>query len=242
MEVTDPQFWIAVFQIVAIDIALGADNAVVIALACRHLPENKRNQGIFWGATGAIGIRVLLVFFALKLLSLPYLKIGGGVLLLWIGVKLLLPEPARPVGENEPVVKGGETTLLGVIRTIIIADTVMSLDNVMGIAGAARDDLALVVFGLLFSIPIIVWGSKLVMRWIERFPVIVVIGAGLLGWIAGGLLTGDTISREWVATQAAYLQWLAPAACSLLVIVTGKWLTARMQKKVQLTAGLPGKE
>lgn len=133
--------------------------------------------------------------------------------------------------------KGGATTLPGVIRTIIIADTVMSLDNVMGIAGAARDSLALVIFGLLFSVPIIVWGSKLVMKWIERFPVIVVIGAGLLGWIAGDLLTGDTISQEWVATQAAYLQWLVPAACSLLVIGTGKWLTARIQKK---SAGIHG--
>ncbi len=101
MEVTDPQFWVAVFQIVVIDIALGADNAVVIALACRHLPEHKRNQGIFWGAAGAIGIRILLVFFALKLLTLPYLKITGGLLLLWIGVKLLLPEPAGPAGEGE---------------------------------------------------------------------------------------------------------------------------------------------
>ena len=241
MEVVDPQFWVAVFQIIVIDIALGADNAVVIALACRHLPENKRSQGIFWGATGAIGIRVLLVFFALKLLSLPYLKIGGGLLLLWIGVKLLLPEPAGPVGENESMVKGGATTLLGVIRTILIADTVMSLDNVMGIAGAARDDLGLVVFGLLFSVPIIVWGSKLVMKWIERFPIIVVIGAGLLGWIAGGLLTSDAVSQEWVESQAAYLQWLMPVICSLLVIVTGKWLTARMQKKAQLAMGFSEK-
>ncbi|WP_350282349.1 TerC family protein [Nitrosomonas sp.] len=239
MEVTDPQFWIAVFQIIAIDIALGADNAVVIALACRNLPENKRNQGIFWGTAGAIVIRILLVFFALQLLALPYLKIIGGLLLLWIGVKLLLPEPAS---ESGPVVKGGATTLPGVIRTIIIADTVMSLDNVMGIAGAARDSLTLVIFGLLFSVPIIIWGSKLVMKWIERFPVIVVIGAGLLGWIAGDLLTGDTVSQEWVATRAVYLQWLVPAACSLLVIGIGKWLTIRIQKKAQMSMDLLGKD
>src|SRR5690606_26711411 len=105
------------------------------------------------------------------------------------------------------------TTLLGAIRTIIVADAVMSLDNVMGIAGAARDSLMLVIFGLVFSVPIIIWGSKLVMKWMERFPVIVVIGAGLLGWIAGSMLTTDTISREWVEAQAVWLQWLVPAGC-----------------------------
>jgi len=239
MEVTDPQFWIAVLQIVAIDIALGADNAVVIALACRHLPEHKRNQGIFWGAAGAIGIRVLLVFFALQLLTLPYLKIAGGVLLLWIGVKLLLPEPAS---ESGPIVKGGATTLPGVIKTIIIADTVMSLDNVMGIAGAARDSLALVIFGLLFSVPIIVWGSKLVMKWIERFPVIIIIGAGFLGWVAGGLLIGDAVSQEWFDTQSAILQWGVPITCSLLVIGAGKWLAARTQKKARASMDLLEKD
>ena len=140
------------------------------------------------------------------------------------------------------MVKGGATTLPGVIKTIIIADTVMSLDNVMGIAGAARDDLMLVIFGLLFSVPVIVWGSKLVMKWIERFPVIIVIGAGFLGWVAGGLLTGDTVSREWVDAQPAYLQWLVPAVCSFGVIVTGKWLTARIQKKARLTVDLLKKE
>jgi YjbE family integral membrane protein len=234
MEITDSQFWIAVFQIIAIDIVLGADNAVVIALACRRLPEKQRNQGIFWGMVGAIGIRVLLVFFALNLLTLPYLKIIGAVLLLWIGIKLLLPEPAN---EGEPVIKSSPT-LLGAIRTIIIADTVMSLDNVMGIAGAARDSLALVIFGLVVSVPIIVWGSKLVMRWMERFPFIVVIGAGLLGWIAGEMLTTDTISREWIETQAAYLHWLVPAGSALLVIGTGKWLAARAHKRMQAAIDL----
>jgi len=240
MEITDLQFWGAVFQIIAIDIALGADNAVVIALACRNLPENRRNQGIFWGMAGAIGIRVLLVFFALQLLALPYLRIVGAFLLVWIGIKLLLPEPATR--ESGSIVKGGAATLPSVIKTIIVADTVMSLDNVMGIAGAARDSLALVIFGLLFSVPIIIWGSKLVMKWIERFPVIVIMGAGLLGWIAGGLLTTDVVSREWVDTQAAYLHWLAPLGCSLLVIGIGKWLATRILKRTSVTADLLGKD
>lgn len=240
MEVTDLQFWVAVFQIIAIDIALGADNAVVIALACRNLPESKRNQGIFWGIVGAIGIRVLLVFFALQLLTLPYLKITGAFLLLWIGVKLLLPESAT--NGSGSIVKGGATTLPGVIRTIVVADTVMSLDNVMGIAGAAKDDLSLVIFGLLFSVPIIVWGSKLVMKWMERFPIIIIVGAGLLGWIAGGLLTTDTVSQEWVDTQAAYLHWLAPVGGALLVISAGKWLAARIYKKRGVSVDLLKKD
>jgi len=240
MEITDLQFWGAVLQIIAIDIALGADNAVVIALACRNLPENKRNQGILWGMAGAIGIRVLLVFFALQLLALPYLRIIGAFLLVWIGIKLLLPEPA--VSESKSIAKGGATTLSGVVKTIIVADAVMSLDNVMGIAGAAKDSLALVIFGLLLSVPIIIWGSKLVMKWIERFPVIIIMGAGLLGWIAGGLLTTDVVSKEWVDTQAAYLHWLAPSGCSLLVIGVGKWLATRILKRTRVAADLLGKD
>jgi len=237
MEWTDSQFWVAVFQIIAIDIVLGADNAVVIALACRRLPEKQRNQGIFWGVVGAIGMRFLLVSFALNLLTLPFLKIVGAILLLWIGVKLMLPEPA-----SKGLVVSDNPTLLGAIKTVIIADTVMSLDNVIGIAGAARDSLVLVMFGLVFSVPIIVWGSKLIMKWMERFPIIVVIGAGLLGWIAGGMLTTDTVSQEWVETQAAYLHWLIPACSALLVVGIGKWLAVRMHKKTLTTIDLVNRD
>lgn len=238
MEITDPQFWVAVLQIIAIDIALGADNAVVIALACRRLPERQRNFGIFWGITGAIGIRVLLVFFALHLLTLPFLKITGAVLLLWIGIKLLLPEPAD---EGGPVIDSS-TTLSGAIKTIIVADTVMSLDNVMGIAGAARDSIELVIFGLIFSVPIIVWGSKLVMRLMERFPIVIVIGAGLLGWVAGDMLTTDTVVREWIDLHAAFLHWLAPVFFVVLVIAVGKWLAAAQYKKIHAISGPLEKE
>lgn len=237
MEMTDSLFWVAVFQIIAIDIVLGADNAVVIALACRRLPETQRNRGIFWGMVGAIGMRIMLVFFALHLLALPFLKIIGALLLLWIGVKLLLPEPAS----DGPIVRDSPT-LFGAIRTIIIADTVMSLDNVIGIAGAARDSLALVTFGLVFSVPIIVWGSKVIMKWMERFPVIVIIGAGLLGWIAGGMLTTDTVTQDWVETQAAYLHWLVPACGALLVVATGKWLTAKIHKKLRTPVDLVNRD
>jgi YjbE family integral membrane protein len=226
MDFASPQFWVAVLQIIAIDIVLGGDNAVVIALACRRLPEKQRNLGIFWGVFGAIGLRVLLVFFALNLLAIPFLKIIAALLLLWIGTKLLQPEPHANGHKVD-----ASTTLLGAIRTIIIADAVMSLDNVIAIAGAARDSIGLVVFGLLVSVPIIVLGSKLVMKLMDRFPVTIAIGAGLLGWIAGDMSVTDAASKEWVNTNAAYLHWLAPACGALLVVVTGKWLAARTRAK-----------
>jgi YjbE family integral membrane protein len=226
MDFASPEFWLAVLQIIAIDIVLGGDNAVVIALACRHLPEKQRNLGIFWGVFGAIALRVILVFFALNLLAIPFLKIVAAMLLLWIGTNLLQPEPDHTGHEI-----AANTTLLGAIRTIIIADAVMSLDNVVAIAGAARDSIGLVVIGLIVSVPIIVWGSKLVMKLMDRFPVIVVIGAGLLGWIAGGMSVTDAASKEWVNANAAFLQWLAPIFGALLVIVTGKWLATRTRAK-----------
>jgi YjbE family integral membrane protein len=226
MDIATPEFWIAVLQIIAIDIVLGGDNAVVIALACRRLPEKQRNIGIFWGVFGAIGLRVILIFFALTLLAVPFLKIIAGLLLLWIGIKLLQPEP-----ESGEQTIDASTTLLGTIRTIVIADAMMSLDNVVAIAGAARDSLGLVVFGLLVSVPIIVWGSKVVMKLMDRFPIIIVIGAGLLGWIAGGMGTTDAQSREWITIHAPFLHWLAPLCGALLVVRVGKWQAARAQAK-----------
>ena len=227
MDFDNPQFWIAVVQIIAIDIVLGGDNAVVIALACRRLPEQQRKLGIMWGVAGAIALRVVLIFFALNLLAVPYLKVVGAALLIWIGVKLLQPESE---GEHEI---DASTTLLGAIKTIIVADAVMSLDNVIAIAGAAKDDLGLVVFGLVISVPIIVWGSQLVMRMMDRFPVTIMIGAGLLGWIAGDMTVTDVVTKDWVDTQARYLHWVAPAALALLVIATGKMLAARKQPEIR---------
>lgn len=232
MDFDNPQFWIAVVQIIAIDIVLGGDNAVVIALACRRLPEQQRKLGIMWGVAGAIALRVVLIFFALNLLAVPYLKVVGAALLIWIGVKLLQPESE---GEHEI---DASTTLLGAIKTIIVADAVMSLDNVIAIAGAAKDDLGLVVFGLVISVPIIVWGSQLVMRMMDRFPVTIMIGAGLLGWIAGDMAVTDVVTKDWVDTQARYLHWVAPAALALLVIATGKMLAARKQPEIRSVVDL----
>ncbi|MER0204854.1 YjbE family integral membrane protein [Nitrosomonas oligotropha] len=225
MAFDSPQFWLAVLQIIAIDIVLGGDNAVVIALACRRLPEQQRKLGIFWGVFGAILLRVVMIFFALSLLTMPYLKIVGAVLLVWIGIKLLQPEPE---GAHEI---DASTTLVGAIKTIIVADAVMSLDNVIAIAGAAKDDIGLVIFGLVVSVPIIVWGSQMVMKVMDRYPVTIAIGAGLLGWIAGDMAVTDVVTKEWVSTQAKYLQWIAPASVALLVIAAGKLLAARKPVK-----------
>ena len=225
MDIVSPEFWVAVLQIIAIDIVLGGDNAIVIALACRRLPEDQRNRGIFWGVFGAIALRVVLISFALTLLAIPFLKIIGALLLVWIGIKLLQPEPENSTHEVD-----ASTTLLGAIKTIIIADAVMSLDNVIAIAGAAKDSVGLVIFGLIVSVPIIVWGSKLIMRLMDRFPIIIIIGAGLLGWIAGDMAITDVAINEWVSTNAIFLHWFSPICGALIIVITGKLLATRSLK------------
>jgi YjbE family integral membrane protein len=216
MELASPEFWIAVGQIIAIDVLLGGDNAVVIALASRRLHDAQRRQAIFWGMFGAVGLRVVLIFFALQLLQIPFLKIVGGLLLLWIGVKLLMPQDEGGHDIN------AATSLGGAIRTIVVADAVMSLDNVIGIAAAAKDSLALVVFGLLVSIPIIVWGSRFVLKLMDRFPLVIVGGAALLGWIGGGMITGDAVLVERGIEVSPVLHYGAAVAGALLVVAIGK--------------------
>lgn len=226
MEFGSPAFWVAVLQIIAIDIVLGGDNAVVIALASRRLPQSQRNLAIFWGVFGAIALRVVLIFFALYLLAIPFLKIVGAALLLWIGVKLLQPE-----GDGDGHEIEGSANLFGAVKTIIVADAVMSLDNVIAIAGAAKDSIGLVVFGLLVSVPIIVWGSKLVLRLMDRFPVVIVVGGALLGWIAGDMIVTDAVVKDALAANAPWAKWVAPAVGALMVVVIGKWLAARAAAK-----------
>ncbi|MCK6371585.1 MAG: TerC family protein [Gammaproteobacteria bacterium] len=217
MELDSPQFWIAVLQIIAIDLLLGGDNAVVIALASRKLPEQQRRQAIFWGIFGAVAIRVLLIFVALQLLRVPFLKITGGVLLLWIGIRLLRPD--HEGGEHQI---DASANLIGAIRTIVIADAVMSLDNVIGIAAAAKDSLALVVFGLLVSVPIIVWGSRLVLRLMDRFPAVIVAGAALLGWIGGDMIVHDVVVRDRLPDLPAWTGYAAAVLGAALVVTVGR--------------------
>ncbi|ALM83685.1 TerC family protein [Bordetella sp. N] len=218
--------WAAVFQIIMIDILLGGDNAVVIALACRNLAPKQRMQGILWGTAGAIILRVVLIAFALTLLNIPALKIVGGLLLVWIGVKLLIPED-----DAHDKVKGG-TSIMTAIKTIIIADFVMSLDNVIAIAGAAQGahadhQIGLVVFGLLVSVPIIIWGSTLVLKLIDRYPLVITLGAALLGWIAGGMLVTDVLITRNFGEQPGMVKLGAEIVGALLVVLLGRWLASR---------------
>ncbi|MFC3530994.1 TerC family protein [Vogesella facilis] len=227
MELFSMAFLGAVLQIVMIDILLGGDNAVVIALACRKLAPDLRRKGILWGVAGAIALRIVLIFFALQLLALPYLKVVGALLLLWIGVKLLQPEDGDAHGNIE-----GSTHLLGAIKTIIVADAVMSLDNVIAVAGAARGELGLVVFGILISIPIIVWGSQFVLKLMDRFPLVITLGAALLGWIAGDMLLGDVAIKPLLAGAPHGLHYVAAAAGALGVVLVGSLLARRAQGRV----------
>jgi YjbE family integral membrane protein len=216
--------WGAVLQIIVIDILLGGDNAVVIALACRNLPEQQRTRGIVLGTLGAIALRVVLIAFAVLLLDIPFLKFLGGLLLLWIGIKLMQPD------HDDHQINASDR-LWAAVKTIIVADAVMSLDNVIAIAGAAeaadpRHRLTLVIFGLIVSIPLIVWGSTLVLKLLDRFPIVVLVGAGLLGWIAGGLIIDDPFIDRWPALNTELVGYAARLAGALLVVAVG-WLFKR---------------
>ena len=230
-----PEFWVAVGQIVMIDILLGGDNAVVIALACRKLPPAQRTRGILWGTAGAIVLRVVLIYFALTLLAIPFLKLAGAILLVWIGIKLLAPDPDDDHGNINASDK-----LLAAIKTIIVADLVMSIDNVIAIAGAAQGaadhhEMPLVIFGLVISIPIIVWGSQLVIKLMDRFPLIITFGGMLLGWIAGTMAVSDPAvavanTLPWMPKidQAnGWIKYGSGIVGALLVLALGKWLAAR---------------
>jgi len=224
LEFGTPQFWVAAFEIVVINILLSGDNAVVIALACRNLPERQRRWGIIWGAAGAVILRIILTFFAVSLMKLPWLNLIGGVLLLWIGVKLIADEE----GDDHEVQAADK--LFVAVRTIIVADLVMSLDNVIGVAGAAKGSVILIVFGLVVSIPLVVVGAQLIMKLIARFPVLVVAGGGLLGFVAGEMMIADTAVAESINARAPWLHWAGPVAGIVLVVATAKLLKLRAAK------------
>jgi YjbE family integral membrane protein len=220
-----PEFWVAVFQIIMIDIVLSGDNAVVIALACRNLPPEQRRQGILWGVAGAVGLRIVLTMLAALVLNLPWLKLVGGILLLWIGIKLLVPDD----GEGHDISPAGH--LWGAVRTIIVADFVMSLDNVIAVAGASHGNLFLLLFGLLVSIPLIIWSSQVILHLMERWPVVVVVGAGLLGWVAGAMIWSDPGIAGLIAPLPAWIGTAVAAASVVLVVGVGKWLEHRSRRQ-----------
>ncbi len=221
MEFGSHEFWIAVLQIIAIDVVLSGDNAVVIALACRNLAPDQRRKGILFGVAGAVGLRVVLTAFAAGLMGFPWLKLAGGLLLLWIGVKLLQPED----GDGPDIAPADH--LLGAVKTIVVADFVMSLDNVIGVAGAARDSLALLLFGLAVSIPLIIWSSQLILKLMERFPVIVTLGAGLLGYVAGGMMVADPALKDWASGLFPGAPTAAGLAGASFVVLVGSWMARR---------------
>src|SRR5258705_5680565 len=189
-ELASQAFWVGLAKIIGVNVILSGDNAVVIALAARSLPAKQQKKAVFWGAGAAVILRIILTIFAVALLTLPWLKLVGSLLLFWIGVKLLIPD------EGDDDIKASDQ-LLAAIKTILIADLVMSLDNVIAVAAAAGGHMGLLIIGLAISIPLVVFGATLLIKLMERFPVIITIGAGLIGWVAGEMLVPDSALKGW---------------------------------------------
>lgn len=224
--VFDHAFWISLVQIIGIDIVLSGDNAVVIALAARTLPEAERRRAVLWGSSAAVMMRVTLTVVAAELMRLPLLKAAGAVLLLWIAIQLLVPEEE---GEGEStVVRAG---FFAAIKTIMLADLVMSMDNVVAIAGASRGSLPLLVIGLGLSIPLVVFSSTFLMKIMERFPVVITAGAALLGFVAGEMVVTDLLAGPWIDAHAPWLQRALPIAMAAFVVGVGKLVASRQARR-----------
>lgn len=217
----DPVFWAALLQIIIIDIILSGDNAVVIALAVRRLPKHLQKRAVFWGTGAAIAARIILAAFAIALLKLPYLKLVGAVLLVWIGIKLMLPE-----AEDDPNITASDN-FISAVKTIVIADVVMSVDNVIAVAGAAKDSLFLFALGIAISIPLIIFASQILLKVMERYPVIIVIGAALLGFVAGEMAYGDVVVKDFVAAYPKWMAYVCGAIGALLVVGVGTLIARR---------------
>ena len=224
-------FLAALAEIVGVNIVLSGDNAVVIALAARSLPPAQQKKAVVYGSLAAIAMRVILTLAATQVLALPWLKIIGSVLLLWIGVKLLVPEADDARGSAREI-----SGTFAAIRTILIADLVMSLDNVIAVAAAAKGDVSLLVIGLVISIPLIVFGSTLILKLMDRFPFIITVGGGLLGFVAGEMLIGDAVIAGWIEVNTPWLHYLAPLGAALLVVVIGRGWAARITARAPVSA------
>jgi len=222
-EMQTAAFWVGLWQIILVNIVLSGDNAVVIALAARSLPPHQQSKAVMWGAGAAVAMRIVLTIIAVELLRWPWLKLIGAVLLLWIAVKLLLPEEGGSEGVDS------SDNLWAAIKTILIADLVMSLDNVIAVAAAAKGSITLLVLGLAISIPLVIFGATMLMKLMDRWPIIITIGAALLGWVAGDMAVTDPVVKDWVDANAAWLHWAAPVAGAVFVVAAGKWLAARAE-------------
>ncbi len=226
------EFWLGLAKIIGVNIILSGDNAVVIALAARSLPQKQQKMAVFWGSGAAIVMRIVLTLFAVALLQLPWLKLVGSVLLFWIGIKLLVPE------EDEAEIAASDK-MLAAIKTILIADLVMSLDNVIAVAAAAGGSIVLLVLGLAISIPLVIFGATLLIKLMERFPAIITVGAALIGWVAGEMLAADHALEDWLTgLGASYvndkpyfagvsLEYALGALGVLIVVAGGKWIASR---------------
>jgi YjbE family integral membrane protein len=227
-EIQSAAFWHGLLIIIWVNIILSGDNAVVIALAARSLPEKQQRKAVAWGAGAAVVMRIILTIVAVELLKLSYLKIIGGLLLFWIAISLLVPEDG---GENVD----SSDNLFQAIKTILVADLVMSLDNVIAVAAAAKGSILLLVLGLAISIPLVIFGATLLMKLMERFPIIITAGAGILGWVAGEMLVTDPALVDWIKVNMAWMHIHTPLGeiswaqilGVIVVIAVGKWLAAR---------------
>ncbi|MBT1537257.1 TerC family protein [Ralstonia solanacearum] len=232
MALTSSAFWFALGSIILTNIVLSGDNAVVIALAARKLPRRQQRQAIFWGCVGAIALRIVLTVLAVRLLVLPYLKTIGAVLLVYIGIKLLSEADDEAVGDRR--LRDG---LWPAIRTILIADLVMSLDNVVAVAAAAEKGppgtaLVLLALGLGLSVPLIMFGSTLLVGVMARFPVIVMLAAALLGYLAGGMLVTDPMDASWFEQAIPYADAAVGGLGALIVVIAGRWMSRRLLRQM----------
>ena len=227
MELFSTQFFSALFAIIVIDLVLAGDNAIVIALAARRLPPQLQMKAVIWGTVGAIVVRVITTLAIVALLKVPGLRLAGGLLLIWIAYKLLAGDESAHSG---PANVAQTVTFWSALRTIIIADAVMGLDNVLGVAGAAHGSFLLVVLGLLISIPIMVWGSTLVLRSVDRFPVIIYLGAGVLAWTAGGMIVDEPLAQDFLVGASflglTWMEWIV-----YIAVVGGVLLGGWMHKR-----------
>jgi len=238
---TNPVMWAALGNIILVNVVLSGDNAVVIAMAARGLHGRQQKMAIIWGSAAAIALRVVLTIFAVQLLQYPYLKIVGAVLLLYIGVQLLA------AGDEDETSVIEHTLLWAAVRTIMVADLVMSLDNVIGVAAAAKGNAVLLILGLAISIPLIIFGSTVMLKLMEKFPIIITLGGALLGYLAGDMLVTDPAIHGWVtANMPNHDLHIIPGTLDIslpglvgavIVIVVGKWLGNRAAKKSEVTAG-----
>lgn len=215
MELFSPEFFSALAAIIVIDLVLAGDNAIVIALAARNVPKHLQRRAILWGTAGAIIVRTSMTLVVVWLLKVPGLLLAGGLLLVWIAYRLVVPKADDAHGD----VKAADS-FWGAMKTIVIADAVMGLDNVLAVAGAAHGSFVLVVLGLLISIPIVIWGSTLFLKWVERFPAIVYVGAGVLAWTAAKMIVSEPLAQDLFPGQPAIV-WALYAVVIGLVLGGG---------------------